>query len=508
MLRACFAYLFLLISMGSGAQTPDPAKEILNQSIACLGGDSLLNRIESVFYSGYSYRNAIEQSERPDGPFIFEPAGFKFYIDLHRKLLYQQTNGQMFTFADDQTRLADSSSYAESQDNSVVPALQDRLMQDENDLSPLSIYYTALKSKDLHLQRDTILQRNPQKVLAFSWHHFPVKVFINSHTHFLTAYEMVKPYNDDFLDVWGDSKKMVYYSFWFLEPNGLHYPYQKDIYINGWHYGSEMITGFEINKYMSADSIKIADSVKLKNSNLQKQRSERWLQNISRNAVEIKKDIRIIPGPCTTTIVRQTDGVVIIEGSKSSEYARIILNKVHELYRSEKIKAVISTSDAWLHIGGLREFAAQNIPIYHLDLNEFIIRKLLSADYKTNPDSWQKTKNKHPVLISVSRKLVLGSGDNQLQLIPYRTETGERMMMVYFTKQNLLYASDLYQPKGPDGTYWEPHYPFEVCSAVDRERLPVQLLYAMHLAVPTPFSEIKKDLTNHFQPDTRASKSE
>jgi hypothetical protein len=181
MLRTCFVYLFLLISITSRAQTPDPAKEILNQSIAFFGGDSLLNRIESIYYSGYSYRNAIEQSERPDGPFIFEPAGFKVYIDLHRKLLYQQTTGQMFTFADDQTGLADSSSYAESQDNSIVPALQDRLIQDENDLSPLSVYYTALKSKDLHLQRDTILHRNSQKVLAFSWHHYPVKVFINSY---------------------------------------------------------------------------------------------------------------------------------------------------------------------------------------------------------------------------------------------------------------------------------------------------------------------------------------
>ncbi|MFI5156547.1 MAG: hypothetical protein ACHQEM_10190, partial [Chitinophagales bacterium] len=148
----------------------------------------------------------------------------------------------------------------------------------------------------------------------------------------------------------------------------------------------------------------------------------------------------------------------------------------------------------WLHIGGLREFAAHQIPIYHLELNRFIINKLLTATYTSKPDAWEKMPGKNPKLVAITQQIPLGSGPNQLELIPYRTETGERMVMVYFPTKKLLYASDLYQPKSSNGSYWEPHYPFEFCSAVEREHLIVDSVYAMHLANPISFKEIKKDV--------------
>jgi len=498
--RYSLVLLTHFISIICYAQHMDQAKEILNRAISAMGGDSLLKKINSINYVEYSYRNAIEQSERPDGPFIPEPGNGKVYMNLVGRQLYKQSTSQSSVFVTNSIKLADSTSYAEKNSNGISPSTQDRLIQDENDLSPMYIYYTALKSNDLHTEADTILQKNPQKVIAFTWHHYPVRVFINGFTDFLTAYQIIKPYNDDFINIWGDSKKMVYYSFWFLEPNGLHYPYQKDIFINDWHYSSEMITQLDINKDFPADSLSIPDSIKTKDLHIETLRHERYVNNISQHAREIKKGIWIIPGFCNTTIVKQTDGIIIVEASQSNEYTKLILDKVHEIYPSEKIKAVITTSDAWLHLGGLREYASRNIPIYYLDLNYFIVSKLLAATYITKPDAWQKLKNKHPQLISVSKKISLGKGDNQLQLIPYRTETGERMMMVYFPSQKILYASDLYQPKDSNGSYWEPHYPFEVCSAVNREHLDVELLYAMHLADPISFSVVKKDMTNNFQP--------
>jgi hypothetical protein len=61
-------------------------------------------------------------------------------------------------------------------------------------------------------------------------------------------------------------------------------------------------------------------------------------------------------------------------------------------------------------------------------------------------------------------------------LIPYRTEAGERMMMAYFPEHKLLYASDLLQPGN-----WEKHYTLEVIQAIEREKLDVKTIYAMHM---------------------------
>src|SRR5215472_6885903 len=67
-----FALLFGLSIAGYSQRGVDP-KNIMRQVIQAMGGDSLLHTIQTIAYNGYAYRNAIDQSERPDGPFIFEP---------------------------------------------------------------------------------------------------------------------------------------------------------------------------------------------------------------------------------------------------------------------------------------------------------------------------------------------------------------------------------------------------------------------------------------------------
>lgn len=50
------------------------------------------------------------------------------------------------------------------------------------------------------------------------------------------------------------------------------------------------------------------------------------------------------------------------------------------------------------------------------------------------------------------------------------------MMMVYFPEHKLLYASDLLQPGN-----WQKHYTLEVIQAISREKLEVDMIYAMHM---------------------------
>ena len=492
MCRHCLTILLNFLAIVLLGQDPSEATSILQAGIKTMGGDSLLKKIQSLHYTAYAYRNAIEQSERPDGPFIFAPYQVEMDINLDRKKLVRYAAGQFFTFPDTVNAYADTLSYAEKNGPGFSVQIPDRMIQDEFDLSPSSLFNTALRAAHLKRDPDTILQKNPQQVISFNWRRYPVRIFINQCTHFLTACEVTKPYNDDYSNIWGDSKKMVYYSLWYLEEGGLHYPRQKDVYLNGWHYYSEIIEGLEFNKPKT--SIDIPDSIRRTTEQLESAMYSQYEKAIAARAKEIRKGIWVIGGPCNTTLVEEENGIILIEAAVSSEYANLILKKTHALFPSKKILAMVTTSDAWLHIGGLREFAANQIPIYHLDLNRWIINKLLTATYFSKPDNWEKTINKRPVLISIANRQSIGSGPNRLELIPYRTETGERMMMVYFPVQKLIYASDLYQPKGINGSYWEPHYPFEFISAVESQQILVDSVYAMHLAHPIPYREIRQDV--------------
>lgn len=65
-----------------------------------------------------------------------------------------------------------------------------------------------------------------------------------------------------------------------------------------------------------------------------------------------------------------------------------------------------------------------------------------------------------------------------MEIYPIRTESGERMIMVYFPQHRLLYASDLIQPSGSG--LFRAQYAYEVVQAVKREGLVVERVFAMH----------------------------
>jgi hypothetical protein len=86
------------------------------------------------------------------------------------------------------------------------------------------------------------------------------------------------------------------------------------------------------------------------------------------------------------------------------------------------VKAVISTSDAWPHLAGLREFAARGIPIYVLDLNVAILQRLVAAHRTCFPDALARVPRAAAKWRVVAGKTIIGIGPN-------RGETSERQMI-------------------------------------------------------------------------------
>jgi len=487
-------FLVTLLLAGNKAftqlQTHESPKSILNQAIHELGAG--WDTIQALKLSGYGTSFFIDQSERFEGPYISAQSNRKMIVLPAEQVMEVEEQQTDFIFGGSTTYLINGSVIAQKDKEKIQVSPAYESLQDMLLLSPGVLFHTALESSSLRLRKDTILQKNEQYVLFFLHDNFPVRIFINKQTFMITAAEIIKPLKADYAGIWGDSRKMVYYSFWDLLAKDVHYPLQTDTYINGYYKETFLINQWELNPPVSSDTLTIPADVKHNFTIQDSVALNRFVENMNKNAKEVAKDMWLLPGPCVTTIVKQDDGVVVIESSYSSTYGEAILKKVKELYPGSKIKAFVATSDAWFHLGGIRAFAARNIPFYFPYRNEPLISRVLSADYKTFPDSLSLRKGKPP-LHGVKDITTIGHGNNLIRLYPYQTETGDRMMMVFFPNQKILYCSDLFQPKGPDGKYWQPHYAWEVYHSIKQYSIPADKFYAMHTGKLQDISVLKQD---------------
>lgn len=479
----CLPILAVFSFSASAQVTHSPgARARVGAALKAMGGEEALRSIGSLRLEATAHKYALEQSERPEGPWI---VSYQKLIELHdlngnqlRRTVTSQLGGYEFT----QTTVLSGGIVATAfnqADLSPDAAGAEEWLA----LAPERVLLTALAASDLRAEEATVMQGVPHYRIAFTWQGIPVRIYLNQHTDLPTCVELTRPYPYDYFNVWGDVTTRTFYSFWFLKPGGIHYPYQWDVQQNGVTQASFFITGLEFNPTVPQGTFTIAENVKAAFRDRMTHASEPIKLGSARRPIqEIVTGIVQIPGGFNTTIVQQDDGLIILEAPVSSEYSKSVISEAHRRFPALPIKAVVTTSDAWPHIGGVREYVAQGIPMYALDLNQSILDRLVAAPHRFQPDALAQHPRK-PIFKIVSSKTVVGRGLNRLELYPIRTETGERMMMAYFPEHRLLYASDLAQPFQSGS--WIPQYLFELNTAVQRERLVVDRLFAMHM---TPFA--------------------
>jgi hypothetical protein len=205
--------------------------------------------------------------------------------------------------------------------------------------------------------------------------------------------------------------------------------------------------------------------------------------------VEIAPGVEYMLAGFSSTEIRQPDGIVILEPVVSSGYSAKMIEDAKKRFPGLPIKAVVTTSDSWPHIGGIREYAAQGIPIYALDLNRPILTRLMAAPHRLHPDELAKHP-REPKFTFVSQRTTLGSGETRIELIPLRTVTGERQMMVYFPGAKLAYTSDLFS-FGRDKSLFLPQTAQEADAVILREKLDVDRVYGMHYS-PISLQELRQ----------------
>jgi len=499
--RYTLLILALLSATKSFSQSPSKnsiAKTLVEKAISAMGDG--WKSVQTLSLDGYGYKNDIDQSERPEGPYIPGQYTRSIQKDLSKRIFRVDQKEQDYDFGSQPTYLFNEGATAMKAGTKIAPTLQAQQLYDDLYLAPELILQKALVSPDLTFVKDTIYQKAKHSIVAFSFEGWPVRIFLNQETSLITAVEITKPYQNEFFSIWGDSRKITEYSFWMLLGKGIHYPLQQDTYINGYYRGAFLVNKWQVNPQLNADSLMIPAEVKEQGKLMAKKQQDGLSKQIAQGGKEIAPGIWFLRGPCNSTIIEQPDGIVVIESPLASYYGEALISRAKALFPSKKIKALITTSDAWLHIGGARAFAAiPGIKIYHPARNTFILNKLLKANYKTEPDAFAKTAKPGYALTDVSDSMAVGTGKNRLVIYAYKTETGDRQMMVYFPEHQLLYTSDLYQPKDAAGKFWNPQIVWEVYHSIQQRKLDVKQFYAMHSAGVMPFEDFTNDVKNGME---------
>lgn len=463
-------------------------QQCLDLAIEALGGRERLHQINTVRLQAIGHTLLMEQSYRQD-PFIASYENATTSIDFaHQRML---TDIKLTWPESDDNQSASETVVVVGPEGGVrrgkdadtacslaeLDAAREALA-----LNPLRVLLTAAQSPDLHYEKPEVLRSTLHSVLAFKWQNVPVRILLNRFNHLPDAVEATQAFHD-FWFFWGDVKQRVYFDNWKLV-EGIEYPTNLIEERNGAVWRSTQDLKVEINVPLDDSAFRMDGATAKKSA-----ASPGWSRPVHADKViALAAGIDFLPGSWNSTIVKQADGIVILEVPISEEYVRGIMDEAKKRYPGLPLKAVLSTSDSWPHTGGVRFAVSQKLPIYILDLNRPLLDRLIEAPHSFNPDALEKAARTAPIWRMVSSKQVVGQGPNRIELYPLRGAATERQYMVYFPAHRLLYASDTLVIND-DNTLYDPELMNEVVQAVKRENLKVDTVFAMHQG-PTQWAEV------------------
>lgn len=488
---ALAATLFLSWPSASRAETPGcqglNVHQCLELAFTAMGGRERLAGIRVVRTDAISHTALMEQSYR-QSPFITSYQRDKVTRDFaEKRLLVAQHSvwpeSDPHQAESDATLVVTPEGGGDRDPSGDSPCSLADLdsARDGFALGPERLLLTAADATDLHFEESEILRSTPHVVLGFTWNKISVRVVLNSFNHLPDAVETTQGFND-FWYFWGDVSQRVYFDNWQVF-HGLIYPTNQVIERNGSIWRSTQVLDLEINPTLEQKTFAIDPTAVQKSA-----KQKGWNRTFrADNPVSLAPGIDLYAGAWNTTIIKQADGVLILETPISSTYTEGIFKVAAQRYPGVPVKAALSTSDSWPHVGGVREDVARGTPVYILDLNQPLLDRMLAAPHRLNPDALQRSPRPAQWRV-VTAKTVIGDGPNRMELYPVRGASTERQYMVYFPERKLLYASDTLSIN-EDKTLYDPELMREVIQAVRREGIEVITVFAMHQR-PTPWDQV------------------
>jgi hypothetical protein len=475
-----------------GAQAPASARgaALVAEAILAMGGEARLTGLHSLKLESIGHGFALEQSERPEGPWLTTYTQQTEVRDFDHGRWRVETERRNWSFP--QWSPAFISVTGAEASGAMVGArwvpVAPRSIDTGLALEPERLLLTARAAGDLRGLPDEVEQKIPQHVVAFTYQGKRMRLSFNPWTHLPTMFEEIS--NTAFGGTWwGDITERRWYSFWTLEKGGLMYPRQTTTEWNGFPYTDRTVQGLTVDGPIDPNQFVLPDDVSAASKALPVVTPLPSPTIAESKVIALSDTVVEIPGNFNVSLVRQPDGVLVIEGTTSPAYSQLVMAFAAKRFPGVAIKALVTTSDAWPHIGGVREYVASGVPIYPLDLNVSILSRMAASPHTITPDTLA-LHPRTPVFKPVSQTTTIGSGETAIELIPIRGETGERMMLAWLPAQRLLYTSDSIQHAAGGKGFFMPAMLMEVATALEREHIVgVERVFGMHLT-PTAWSDI------------------
>lgn len=472
---------------------------LLAEAIAAQGGEEKLRSIHSDRIAAMRLRNAVEQSVRPEGPYIdttddlvevrrFEDPALR--DDLRsRGFVADWPNGSSWK---DSTLLVTGGEAFAARANAPLAIgnyAAVSLAEESLALGPERLLLTATRASDLQRLPSRVINGFAHDVVGFTWNGSPVRIYLTPQSHVPAAVEITRPLPFHlFWSPWGDVTTRLRFDIWNIEKNGVHFPRRWTFESNGRPIESWFVDSIEFNPE-ALPAMDVSPALKSQ-AHASHQRIDQRRLPPPQAAIAVAPGITLRAGAWNVAEVESPDGMFVIEAPISSAYSNEVIEEAKRSGR--RIAGVITTSDSWPHIAGLREYVANRIPVIALDLNRPVIERLLAAPHHRLPDTLARHPIK-PVFQLISRPQWLGRGPDRMRLFPYRTATGERQFAIWWPGLRLLYTSDLFTVN-PDGSVFLPQYLSEARDLVERERLDVKTVFGMHYG-PTAWGELVRGTT-------------
>jgi hypothetical protein len=467
----------------------DPHAQV-EASIVAMGGRNSLLSVHSAFLNLRMISYRIDDSERSEGPYWIDVLDGREWRDEDgSRVRAEMTNASaQWTVStkriDDGRLVAEGTLWQGRWQWSARRSIGDRVA-----LSPERLLLTAASAPDLKsLPRET-LWHVPQDVVGFTWRGMQVRLYMDRNLHLPSRLVVTRGNSFERLDAMlGDATYVTDLSF-YKPVGGIRYPMQWTTMRDGRPFATTVVTRFEPNPPSREQVYALpADAaIDLTTANIPYSARTIPVPADGDPLRRIASDVWQIEGAWNVLVVRQADGLVVVECPQSGGYSEQVLTLLRARFPNTPIKALISTTDSLWHIAGVRPYVAEGIAIYALNLNIPALMTLIDNRRSYDPDRLSNHPRK-PLIEAVTGRTVVGEGANRIELYPVAGRADERMMMAYLPALGLLYGSsnDISAATG------QPAFnDFEIVARVTSLRLPVKDYTAIHTEL-MPWNDFEK----------------
>lgn len=488
-----------LVAMSTAAASGAPGCETrtpracLDAAIEAMGGRARLESVSHIEWQGLGHTLLMEQSYRQE-PFLASYQRYHEWLDFagarvrsEQTLTWPQAGGTSPTDTTSTLVMTpQGGDYRSGTQSLPLPGSARAVLDERLQQEPVRLLLTANHAAHLRYEKPQMLHGTLHTSLAFDVDGRTWQLLLDPVTHLPDALQRTRTF-DDFWYAWGDVSEQIDYDNWILV-NGIHYPSTRIEERNGKVWRSTQVLTVSIDGAMPAGTFDTAHARPAGETG-----GSRWEHPFDgTHPVALAPGVDLYPGAWNTALIKQDDGVVVLESPISAVYTAGLLDLAKQRYPGLPIKAVLTTSDSWPHAAGVREAVARHLPVYALDLNLPLLQRLVDAPHRIRPDDLQR-QPAAPQWHTVAGRTVIGTGAQRIELYPLRGADTGRQYMVYFPASKLLYASDTLVLDPKSGALYQPELMAEVAQAVDRAHLDVHTVFAMHQG-PTPWKQVLAQL--------------